>query len=110
MNNLKEISELASAGPWFHHFNDDPNDFEITDSDGCLIASIHPYANIRTVLKFKQTFNHKDAELIVELRNNVDKIIEEHEELLKWRNLIEKLLGGKYSPEEAEKKFLKKEI
>lgn len=106
MNKLKKILELASPGPWIHHFNEDPNDNAITNIDGFLIASIHPYANIKTTIKYNQEFNHQDAELIVELRNNVNNIINEHEELLKWRNLIEKLLGSKYSPEEAEEKLL----
>jgi hypothetical protein len=106
MENLRKLSELATKAPWHHSVDDEEPGSEITDDNGSVVAFIQPHGNIRTIYSHQETFSHADARLIVELRNNVNSIIEEHEELLKWRRLFENLIGEKCSPEKAEEKFV----
>ena len=72
---LRELEAKASPAPWVHGVDESPPDEAIEGASGGTIAFMHPHANVRTVMRHGESFDHGSARLIVALRNTLPKLL-----------------------------------
>lgn len=84
LDTLQSLLEKAAPGPWTHEADDEEPDTGIYASDG-LVASVHPYANYRTIVSKGETFSRDDARFIAAANPHVIKRMIDEIRLLRAR-------------------------
>ena len=95
MKQLKKLLKKATRAPWGHDCDEEDPEGLIETEDGCCIARIHPHGNIRTVQKEGEEFSHADARLIVEMRNNIEELLNENEKYEKLFKLCKSFVDDR---------------